>query len=69
MTPQTLLAYCLVSCWLFPAPGKAITLSLDLDPTTPGIQDTATVAAGDAFDVDLFIDVGWGEQRGLGSWA
>ena len=35
--------------------GAAPIVSVDLDPSTPGIQSTRTVQQGDLFDIDIFI--------------
>jgi len=49
-----LLYFLLIFAW-FPSLCGAITVVLDLAPTTPGVQNTVAVTAGESFDVNVLI--------------
>ena len=66
-----LLAVAMLCSLLLPAiPASAqasVLMSIDLDTTTPGIQDTRTANVGDIFDVDLVMDTASNDVGGFES--
>jgi hypothetical protein len=52
---RTFLLSFLLAPFLWTQPSSGLTLEIDLDPVTPGIQSTLTVGLGPAFAVDLVL--------------
>ncbi len=47
----------LVGALMLAGPSHAVAIvSVDMDPSSPGVQSTRTVQQGDMFDVDIFIE-------------